>query len=352
MESRVHVLEHIPIKANLSEDEVKQIAWQLYGEKVISVKELNGYDDKNFHIKNEEGNEFIMKFINSIDSNNPEIFEAQSLLLVHLKKNGIPCPMPIKTKSGQYYEKCQLKSGSHIVRALKFMEGIVLAEISWNNNLFYEIGRSAANMDNAMASFQHPAYDNYKSLWMLESVPEILHFLSAVNDSDKQQLITTIVHEFKEKLLLRSKNFQRGLIHGDFNEQNIIVDKTDKGQYEVKAIIDYGDCHIGFYVYELAITMTYMILLAKNIGAGGYVFMGYVSVRPMSKEECSFIKLCIAARLCQSLVMGAYTNQQDPTNTYVLITAVYGWQLLEELWNEDDENLLQLWNIASNNKIT
>lgn len=352
MESRVPVVKPcLPIKANLNVNEVKQIAQKLYGEKVIFVKELNGYDDRNYYIRNEAGIEFIIKFINSVDSNNPEIFEAQSLLLVHLEKNGIPCPAPIKTKGGFYFEKCQLKSGYHIVRALTFIEGVVLASIPRNNYLFYEIGKSAADINNAMTSFKHSAYDSYKSLWMLESVPEILPFLSAVEDPSRQRMITTIVNEFKEKILPRSKNFSRGLIHGDFNEQNIIVDKNNEGKYEVKGVIDYGDCHVGCYLYELAITMTYMILLAKDIQAGGYVFMGYVSVRPISEEECSFIKLCIAARLCQSLVMGAYTNQQDPTNTYVLVTAVYGWQLLEELWNEDSEKLLNLWRIPSINKI-
>lgn len=87
-----------------------------------------------------------------------------------------------------------------------------------------------------------------------------------------------------------------GLIHGDINEQNIIVDE-EKGNYRIKAIIDYGDCHIGCYLYELAITMTYMIILAKDIAAGKHVLSGYSSVRKVSDLEYSLLKVNIVTEL-------------------------------------------------------
>ena len=40
-------------------------------------------------------------------------------------------------------------------------------------------------------------------------------------------------------------------------------------------------------------------------------------------------QVCVAARYVQSLVLGAYTNQQDPSNDYVLITAKTGWKYVK-----------------------
>lgn len=54
-------------------------------------------------------------------------------------------------------------------------------------------------------------------------------------------------------------------------------------------------------------------------------------------------KICVAARLCQSLVLGAYTHSLDPDNDYVLITQSNGWTILEQLWSMPDEELDQLW---------
>uniref|UniRef100_A0A6P7GL55 Hydroxylysine kinase n=1 Tax=Diabrotica virgifera virgifera TaxID=50390 RepID=A0A6P7GL55_DIAVI len=334
----------LPIRATLDLEDVKKIAFELYNISVTSAKELNGYDDRNYHLVDDRGKEIVLKIINLVDSQKPEIYEAQSLLLEHLGKNGITCSSPIKTNDNQYFVLHTFKSGSHIVRALKFIKGVILAKVPWTLELFYQIGQSAARLDTTMKTFTHPAYKSYKSLWILESVPEILKFLSAVSDTERRELVTIIVKEFGDKVLLSSKSLSRGLIHGDFNEQNIIVDKNDKGSYEIKAIIDYGDCHFGCYLYEISITMVYMMLLAKSIEAGGAVLAGYTSIMPLSNEEYRLLKVCAAARLCQSLVMGAYAYQQDPSNTYVIVTAAYGWQLLQDLWNEDDDLLLERWN--------
>jgi hypothetical protein len=44
--------------------------------------------------------------------------------------------------------------------------------------------------------------------------------------------------------------------------------------------------------------------------------------------------------MCQSLVLGAYTNLKNPENTYVLTTAGKGWDLLKLLASKSSEQLL------------
>lgn len=57
----------------------------------------------------------------------------------------------------------------------------------------------------------------------------------------------------------------------------------------------------------------------------------------------------VASRLCQSLVMGAYTYSLDPGNEYLLTTAKTGWGLLERVWTEkSDEEIISCWNEAIN----
>lgn len=68
-----------------------------YDFRVVQIVELNGYDDKNFHIKVEKINEdycvdgYVLKIINVLESENQEIIDAQNLLLIHLGKNCIAC---------------------------------------------------------------------------------------------------------------------------------------------------------------------------------------------------------------------------------------------------------------------
>ena len=55
------------------------------------------------------------------------------------------------------------------------------------------------------------------------------------------------------------------------------------------------------------------------------------------------LRLCAAARYAQSLVMGAYSHQQDPTNDYLLVTASTGWTNLTNFWNVSEEDLYKKW---------
>ena len=52
-----------------------------------------------------------------------------------------------------------------------------------------------------------------------------------------------------------------GYIHGDFNEQNIIVDAQDN----IHGVIDFGDSQKNPLVYDIAIAIMYMMTKVRFI---------------------------------------------------------------------------------------
>lgn len=82
----------ICVRPILSLEDVEQIVKRYYGLRVVKISELNGYDDKNYHIHVEKTNrkctmeEYIFKVVNIMDSEKEALFEAQSALLIHLGK--------------------------------------------------------------------------------------------------------------------------------------------------------------------------------------------------------------------------------------------------------------------------
>ncbi|CAH1163516.1 unnamed protein product [Phaedon cochleariae] len=250
--------------------------------------------------------------------------------------------MPVPTKNGNFMEKITLSSGQHIIRVLEYVEGTILQKVTCPPELFYDVGYTVGKLDLDMKNFHHDAYDKRNFLWMLQSVPYLSKFVFAVSDERNKEVVINVIEEFERRVLPISNSLEKGLIHGDVNEQNIIVDKV-ADKYSIQAIIDFGDTHIGCYLYEVAITMAYMILTSENIESGGYVLAGYHSAKRVSENELSLLKVCVAARLCQSLVMGAYSILQDPENTYVLTTAAKGWTILNELWRQPESEILDGW---------
>ncbi|XP_018562853.1 hydroxylysine kinase [Anoplophora glabripennis] len=350
----------INIKPSISLDEIKPLVYDLYGFKVLKISELTGYDDKNYHVVlgnsdkknphvnklNDEG--YVVKIINSLDSKKTEFFDAQNAVLLHLGKTDILCCKPIPTTEGSYFTKTKLKSGEHIVRLLEFISGSILAKVTCTPKLFFQIGKWVGTLDKALQSFHHAGYDSHKSLWMLNAVPQLRQFIFAVKDESRKKIVLEVINEFESRVLPLLHLLEKGLIHGDVNEHNILVEKTD-GKWNVKTIIDFGDSHLGYCLFELAITMTYMIVHSKDVNAGGYILAGYSRVRKVPKTEFNLLKICVLARLCQSLVLGAYSSLQNPDNSYVLKTSINGWIMLEAMWKEPDSELLQRWKTISEN---
>lgn len=345
----------VSIKPEVDIEEVKCLLDELYDIKEVKeISELNGYDDKNFHVvidggKNDgQNHEYVFKIINSLDSKRPQFFDAQNCLLLHLRNNGIKCPKPILTNNGEYFVIKNLKSGKHVVRLLEFIKGQILHKISCNSEIFFQAGQFVAKIDEALKDFHHFAYDDYKSLWMMTEIPKLKNFLFAVKNSQRKVLVEEVIDQFSNRVLPVANKLESGMIHGDFNEQNIIVNKVD-GKWKIDAIIDFGDSHYSCYLFELAITMMYMILQGKDIDIGGYVLAGYKSIRELTRQEFNLLKICVAARMCQSLVLGAYFSLQDPKNDYLLITQTHGWPILENLWKTPEADLLTKWNLISSN---
>lgn len=92
----------------------------------------------------------------------------------------------------------------------------------------------------------------------------------------------------------------KGILHGDFNEQNIIVSpsSSDNGEYDVSGVIDFGDLQVDAYIFELAITACYMMLECVKEGSKLDVFKGaqnvlkgYSSVRQLTENDLKILRV-------------------------------------------------------------
>lgn len=86
------------IKPIVTEDSVRALAERLYGISCLELKELNSYDDKNYHITEDKNMKnpiipvhcpfgYVLKIINSLDSQKLSFIEAQTEALIFLSKS-------------------------------------------------------------------------------------------------------------------------------------------------------------------------------------------------------------------------------------------------------------------------
>lgn len=147
-----------------------------------------------------------------------------------------------------------------------------------------------------MQDFYHPVYDKHNSLWNLESADNILNFTFAVKDLQMRKMVEEIIDEFKKTVLSQKHVLEKGMIHGDFNEQNVLCEQNENGKWIVSAVLDFGDSAKSCYLYELAITMCYLIFECQENGldylvGSGYVLAGYKKVRSLTDLEHALLKV-------------------------------------------------------------
>ncbi|GAB1866578.1 Hydroxylysine kinase [Camponotus japonicus] len=343
-----------PVTEKMAIDLLKQ----LYDLRATNVRELDAYDDRNYHmlcdethanphITSIEKTGYVLKVINSLDSRKTDVLEAQNELLIFLNQHNICCPLPIKNVSGAYFSLENLKSHNtmekYAVRLMIYRPGELLCNVKMTDKLLYKVGNLAAKIDEILVGFNHPAYDNHRTLWMLTSLPRIQQFTYAIKSSLDKQLVHDVIVTFQKEVLPIVDRLEQGFIHGDLNEQNIIMSPDGE---DIAAVIDFGDCHRNCRIFELAITLCYMILQTSSVEMGRHVVEGYEKIKKLTDIEKKILKISVCARISQSLIMGAYSHLREPENQYLLSTQKTGWMLLKRLWPMSQNDVMHAWGLV------
>lgn len=136
-----------------------------------------------------------------------------------------------------------------------------------------------------------------------------------------------------------------GINHGDLNDHNILVEWDGPSRYKISGIVDFGDMSSGYFIFELAISMMYMMIESRNpLEVGGPLIAGFESVFPLNSDERDALYTLVLSRFCQSLVYAHSAVLQQPENEeYLMITARNGLRLLKVLWEKGKEEIEQVW---------
>lgn len=87
-------------KPNLSNAHVSELVRRLYGLSDSEIRPLPSYDDQNFYVSVKEGGEYVLKVMNTGDSQNPTLLELQTHAMNFLHSRGLPAQTAIPTKTG------------------------------------------------------------------------------------------------------------------------------------------------------------------------------------------------------------------------------------------------------------
>ncbi|NXN47996.1 HYKK kinase, partial [Rhinoptilus africanus] len=351
-------------KPALGEKAAMELVDRVFGLKVFWIRPLPSYDDQNFHVRvsrdkgaAEGADEFVLKITNSEDSQEPDLIEAQTQAMMFLSAEGFPSATPCLTKDGNIMS---LEAGDtgpgnkkYMVRLLTYLPGVPVAKIATNAQILYEIGKLAASLDKALSEkFHHPSVKSLhrgQFIWNLANVPLLDQYIYALGQNKYREVVEGVIEQFKGKVIPKLSSFRACINHGDLNDHNILVESSsaslENPQYRVSGVLDFGDMSYGYYVFEVAIAIMYMMIESPDpLSVGGHVLAGFESVVPLTEEERGALFLLVSGRFSQSLVIAAHTALLYPGNKeYLMITAKTGWKLLLTLSEEGQGAVEKRW---------
>jgi len=312
---------------NFSNESIARILLELYGLKG-DISPLVSFEDQNALIKT-SGETYVFKIANQKWTH--EFLQMQTNVLGYLKERAPELVFPeiVKTFQGQSITYVD----GFGIRLLTYLEGDLYTHTPKSPELYQDIGRFMGQFSAAMVNYSAEVEEGSDELWKLDNVMACKDYLSEVIDADAKDRIARLFEVYEEKILPKLPGLRKAVIHGDANEQNILV--APDNPKKVSGLIDFGEMQWASQVNDLAITLAYSLLGEDDIAmASEKIIEGYDNEFKLLKEEREILYYLMAMRLVTNITMTSYAARLFPENVYILIAQKPARALLKKLENE------------------
>lgn len=312
--------------------EAERMARELYRVTAVATA-LPGEYDSNFHLRVNDGREFVLKCMHP--ARETAFIDMQCSALRHLETHAprLPLPRVHRTEKGDSFTSILDTLGqTRLLWMLAYLPGGTLAKANPHSpELLCDVGQFLGEMDVALRSFSHPAihrelkWDSSRAAWIREHVHKIV-------DPQRRALVEYFLSLLQEWVEPRQGSLRKGVIYGDANDHNVLISAPWPQPRHVAGVIDFGDMHHGWIASEVAVAVAYAIL-GKNdpLAAAREIVRGFHHAYPLNEPEIAALFSLVGMRLAVSVVNSAIRKTQKPDDEYVVISEENAWAALEHL---------------------
>jgi len=315
-------------------DTIQKLALKYFDIRVEKIKQLYGEVDKNFYVKTESKEEYILK-IGHPDSDF-SMLEMQNEIMNHLSNTApdyIQLPRLIKDRNGESIVSLFNENDRpHFLRLLTWVPGRLWANVNpTDDKLRSQLGVACANLNQALEGFEHPGahqkdfkWDNANTTWVYDA-------LDNFSNQTERETVLYFLNLNKKIVEPVIKEIRWAVNHNDINDHNILA-SDDLAEPSINGFIDFGDAVYTPLINELAIALAYVLMEKPDpIEAALPVIQNYHKEYPLTEKEITCLFPLIATRLVISVTHAAINKVANPDNEYLLVSEKPAWDLLNKL---------------------
>jgi Ser/Thr protein kinase RdoA (MazF antagonist) len=265
-----------------------------------SLDPLVSERDQNFQVTTAAGECFVFKIANRSESNVTTDFQIQALL--HILRQDCPVATPAIRRTLAGNESTLLIDGDipHVCRLVSYLTGTPLSAISATPELARDFGRCAANLDLALANFEH-AGDSQVLLWDLQHAGDLRELITYVEESELRAVVSLCQDDYDRRVQPKLPSLRRQVIHGDLNADNVLVADDRES---IVGVIDFGDMVRAPLIMEVAVAAAYLRVDDGDSLALIVPFIaGYNSITALEEAELDLLFDLVRTRLVATITI-------------------------------------------------
>jgi hydroxylysine kinase len=312
----------------ISGEKVRQLAQKYYALSAV-VQGLTSERDRNFHLKADDGNEYLLKITNPAESREVTDFQTQAQLHIAAVDPALPVPHLVKTVHGETGFDFSPDGGApSIVRLFSFLPGVPLHQVARTATQRRNLGAVLARLDVALRGFSHPAAGR-ELLWDIKHANRLRKLLAHIEDARRRSLAEHAMTIFEDNVLPNIPKLRAQVIHNDLNPYNVLVDPADHDR--VAGILDFGDMVHAPLVNDVAVGAAYQLSDAKDpLDTAAEFIAGYHAIIPLEPVEIDLLPDLIVTRLLITVAITGWRAECYPENrAYILRNNPLSWAGIE-----------------------
>lgn len=259
---------------------------------ILSHQKLEGYGSINYLLNIENDKKVLLKIYPKTEK--ITVLEEERIIETLARNFSYKLPLPLYSHSEQ---------GDYFLRYAEFLEGSPL--YSLEKPLLKTIAHATAEFLHAFKKIDSPVFKSKEHNWNLRdaflNIPK-LNFIAP----EERKFPKYFFDWYQMTGFWEMKYLPQSLIHGDLNEANIIVKN-----HVFTGFIDFGDMSHGPAVAEVAILLTYLMMLAPKseyIKIAVFVLSEIHRTYTFTEAEIQILPALIGLRLSVSVVNSAGEN--------------------------------------------